>query len=354
MSLHNKIPTEARGRFDKPCSSLDAPKYAPYKDGRGTLDVGMKPIEKEEVFQVDRFWPYYMSRKHWLLAYRRNIVYRDINKKKTLNSHIEFGIMPVMLVMDLDLPFDAEKFENPNWDKEWDRYQNYSSTFAPDRTTMLEAAKYLCYYGGPPVDMWSNMGNKYGLEHLTRIVQEDVCVLRRREEGWILIAGSVCFPSYWSLKQKMGRPLQEVHASVPQMTEAINDVITKKMDDLESEKSVERFNWTMTNDRELHQPYPERTYKSLGGHKVSNANDGLYVRVERQTLTKLPANGDIMFTIRTYINPLAAIIRDITLAKGLHSAIINSSKEVLSYRGISIYRSEILECLDERIINESY
>ena len=115
MPQHNKIPTEARGRSDKPCSSLDAPKYAPYKDGRGTLDVGMKPIEKEEVFQVDRFWPYYMSRKHWLLAYRRNIVYRDINKKKTLRSHIEFGIMPVMVVMDLDLPFDAEKFDNPNW-----------------------------------------------------------------------------------------------------------------------------------------------------------------------------------------------------------------------------------------------
>ena len=87
---------------------------------------------------------------------------------------------------------------------------------------------------------------------------------------------------------------------------------------------------------------------------MGDANDGLYVRVERQTLTKLPRNGDVMFTIRTYINPLAAIIRDITLAKGLHSAIINSSKEVLSYRGINIYRSEILECLDERIINESY
>ena len=71
---------EARGRTDKPCSSLDAPKYAPYKDGRGTLDVGMKPIEKEEVFQVDRFWPYYMSRKHWLLAHRRNMFWFEMLK----------------------------------------------------------------------------------------------------------------------------------------------------------------------------------------------------------------------------------------------------------------------------------
>ena len=106
----------------------------------------------------------------------------------------------------------------------------------------------------------------------------------------------------------------------------------------------------MTNDSELHQPYSERTYDN----SINDVRNSLYVRVERQTITKLPGNDDIMFTIRTYINPLAAIIRDITLAKGLHSAIINSSKEVLSYRGISMYRSKVLECLDESIINESY
>ena len=57
---------DLRGRDDKPFSSLDTPKYAPYRDGKGQLDVGMKPIdiprnkEPEEVlFDIDKFFPSY-------------------------------------------------------------------------------------------------------------------------------------------------------------------------------------------------------------------------------------------------------------------------------------------------------
>src|SRR4030095_8360963 len=30
-----------------------------------------------------------------------------------------------------------------------------------------------------------------------------------------LVAGCVCFPSSWSLEEKMGRPLEEIHGVVP-------------------------------------------------------------------------------------------------------------------------------------------
>ena len=39
--------------------------------------------------------------------------------------------------------------------------------------------------------------------------------MRRGEDGWRLAAGSLCFPSSWSLDEKFGRPLQEIHAPVP-------------------------------------------------------------------------------------------------------------------------------------------
>ena len=34
-----------------------------------------------------------------------------------------------------------------------------------------------------------------------------------------------------------------------------------------------------------------------------------FIRVERQTLRKLPRSGDILFTIRIYIDPIAALAR---------------------------------------------
>ena len=74
-----------RGRDDKPFSSLDAPKYAPYRDGKGQLDVGMKPIDtpynkepEDVIFDTDRFWPYYRNKKHGLFVICVVLVTKDI------------------------------------------------------------------------------------------------------------------------------------------------------------------------------------------------------------------------------------------------------------------------------------
>ncbi|TIU52784.1 MAG: DUF3445 domain-containing protein, partial [Mesorhizobium sp.] len=47
------------------------------------------------------------------------------------------------------------------------------------------------------------------------LVQEDLILMRRDESGWRLAAGSLCFPSSWSLLEKFGKPLQQIHAPVP-------------------------------------------------------------------------------------------------------------------------------------------
>src|SRR4051812_17404924 len=43
------------------------------------------------------------------------------------------------------------------------------------------------------------------------LVQEDLILMRRDDSGWRLAAGSLCFPSSWSLTEKFGKPLQQIH-----------------------------------------------------------------------------------------------------------------------------------------------
>lgn len=47
------------------------------------------------------------------------------------------------------------------------------------------------------------------------LVQEDLALMRRGEDGWRLAAASLCFPSPWSLAGKFGRPVDEIHGPVP-------------------------------------------------------------------------------------------------------------------------------------------
>jgi hypothetical protein len=41
------------------------------------------------------------------------------------------------------------------------------------------------------------------------LVQEDLILMRKGEDGWRLAAGSLCFPSSWTLTEKFGRPCRK-------------------------------------------------------------------------------------------------------------------------------------------------
>jgi hypothetical protein len=350
MVLSNPNTLAATGRSDRPYSGLDVPKYTPYKDGKGQLDFGMTPIKlsgrglgdtlDESIFDIDKYWPFYINQKNWLLDNCRSVVYQDLNKKKTLKAHREMRSLCLWHVADLEHRF-PHGTNNPNWD-DW----GYDSGFF-ERVDKTDPGGshfvYRNYFGGPFFKMWREDSDKYGLEELARGVQEDLCILRRTDDGWILRAAAVCFPSYWSLHEKMGKPLKEIHGPVPQMHSSIDNLITKKLDELKGEAPVERFNWTLTPDMQLHQPSSKRNQiGEFEGHSISWK---IFIRTERQTFMKLP-NNDILFTIRTYLNSLVTACQDKELALGLQSSIMNSPIEVLEYRGIDRFGTRVIEYID--------
>ena len=47
-----------------------------------------------------------------------------------------------------------------------------------------------------------NSHSGHSLEKAGLSVQEDLCLMNRTSEGWILKAASLCFPSRWKLREK--------------------------------------------------------------------------------------------------------------------------------------------------------
>lgn len=343
-------PKHGQGIHHAAYSELVTPVFTPYANGKGNLDVGMKPIEQEEIFHFDCFYPYYMAMKNMLFEKHRDVVYQDINKKKTSPAHKWASLAAWLDLVDIEFPYTGVGTigQNPNYTStEWDNSDR--SLFQLDRDHRYEDGNtlYKCYYGGLPADLLPsnatpNYSSKYGLELLTRSIQEDVCILRRRDEGWVLIAGSVCFPSHWSLKEKLGKTLNEIHSPVPQINEAIGDIVTKKMDEMIKFKSVERFNWTYSISGLLNRAYSRTPSPPITEDKVPHT----FIRVERQTLRKIN-NGDIIFTIRTYLHLIEQICRDKDLCSGLLSAILTTPKDVLEYRGMTPHRDVLVKYLED-------
>ncbi len=137
------------------------------------------------------------------------------------------------------------------------------------------------------------------LDRAGRRVQEDLCLMVQHDGELRLAAASLCFPGRWRLADKIGRPMLAIHEPVARYAEDIGRATDDLLSRLTVERPVWRLNWSLVDDPTLFQP---------GGHGQTDAApvdpEDLYLRVERQTLRRLPETGAILFTIRTYVRPL--------------------------------------------------
>lgn len=177
-----------------------------------------------------------------------------------------------------------------------------------------------------------------------RLVQEDLIIMRRGEDAWRLAAGALCFPSSWRLADKIGRPLHTVHAPVPGFGEGTrNDqIITRMFDALRPGEPMLRGNWSIYPDAELYHPEAGNP-----GPRFSSGETA-FLRMERQTLSKLPQSGDILFTVRITIDPLPGLPRapDRRATAGELVAHLKSlDADQLSYKGITEDRENLLSKL---------
>jgi hypothetical protein len=147
------------------------------------------------------------------------------------------------------------------------------------------------------------------LQQAARFIEDDLVLMRRGENGWRLAAGSLCFPSSWRLREKFGHPLDIVHGTVPAFGTGTRNaaIIARMFDALAPGQPVIRGNWSIYPDDALHHPSsegePARRFET-GTPIIAQA----FFRSERQTLVKLPRSGDILFTIRIGVEPMASLV----------------------------------------------
>jgi hypothetical protein len=181
------------------------------------------------------------------------------------------------------------------------------------------------------------------------LVQEDLVLMQRGGDGWHLAAASLCFPSSWSLKAKFGRRLDEIHGPVPGFGPGTRNaaLMARIFDNLAVERPACRLNWSIYEDGALY--HGERTSDARAPWTAAMAARA-FVRVEYQTLRRLPDSGAILFTIRIHRDPLAAVAaapdRNRMLA-GLIASLGSLDKAQLAYKGLDSGRDLLVRRLKQ-------
>jgi hypothetical protein len=185
-----------------------------------------------------------------------------------------------------------------------------------------------------------------------RHVQEDLILMGDRSRGLFLEAGQLCFPSNWSLTFVLGMEFKSIHTPVP----GINDKrfiqkVERFISRIRPNSAWERKNWSITISEKLDTPL--ETYAQWGKlrQKVTEKNVGelVHLRVEVQRLYRLPINNDILFSIHTYLLSLSELVQNENWLKLFYSNIKTLPEDIADYKGISLYKKDLLQYLESEI-----
>lgn len=305
--------------------SVRQPTHTPYDGSSKLFTIGLKPLDPDRWIEVDEHLKPYLAEKRRLYATMPDKVF--VEEAGTRDAQRE--------VLEMLGPHLTAKFP-----------ETYGRTAAG--IEVIDAADNLA---GSTTASFSDAP----LVAASLLVQEDLILMRRDDSGWRLAAGSLCFPSSWSLTEKFGRPLQQIHAPVPGFGPGTRsaDLINRMFDGLQGQ-AVERYNWSIQADDALYHPLSNVERIDRASNRPTRFPDGdinahAFIRVERQTLRKLPVSHDILFTIRIHLDPLKVLARHpdrATLAASFAAQLQALDQAQLDYKGLTADRDRLAQSLD--------
>jgi hypothetical protein len=152
-----------------------------------------------------------------------------------------------------------------------------------------------------------------------RLLADDLVVMERREGEWRTTALLLTAPTFFSAADAFGRNLFAIHEPVPGNAPSLTSMglaarVTALFDRLPDDSVLQRFNWTLqcgdaryTPDGAVH-----RALAAALGPEAAACE--LHLRVERQTVRRLPKTGAILFTIRIALDPVRTLAPDVRAA----------------------------------------
>ena len=187
---------------------------------------------------------------------------------------------------------------------------------------------------GPPWNRLLNLG---------RQLEPDLVLLTPGEAGkWKVVAGCVCFPSYWRLTDKIGIPIEDVHDPVPGLNPSLGPAIHRYLSQMKAGGCWFRANWGLASRPDLNE-HPDR-----GRHPWPRplSLEQIWLRREDQAILSLPASGGVLFGIRVVVRSVAEVVQSSEKRRRLVRGLRTMPAELVRYKGIEKVHNELLTLLE--------
>ncbi|KMU72154.1 hypothetical protein CISG_00463 [Coccidioides immitis RMSCC 3703] len=144
------------------------------------------------------------------------------------------------------------------------------------------------------------------LEIAARLSMDDMNIILKNKEGMHYMAATAsCFQIGWRADERIGETIARMHAPVPQWEKEIGYAANKFMTRLAPEMPMERASYFIQVSRPGQQ-LPEILFQPDGvvHTDLEPQAEHLIIRKERQSFTRLPKSGALLFNVKTSLTYL--------------------------------------------------
>jgi dimethylamine monooxygenase subunit A len=297
------------------------PHFRPYRWAAPAFQIGLQPISPGDWLLVDGDYESFMCAKRAQLSLSPDRFYRTLPASLAAQRELRGAVVAHLL-------------------------DEHSALFSRSNGILT------CSAGGRSWDL-----NDESIEPLWQIsdfVQEDFMLLEESHGRQTITAASNAYSSSGRLVASVGRDVRWAHEPVPSLTTVHGSRIDRILASVHEDALCARFNWQLTPLASIFFPHDPHAANNAALKSVSAqlskdpslAPSLLHVRVERQTLRRLPATRAVAFSIHTYSDPLSSLITDLAAAEALLALLRSYSPERLRYSEMDTVHAAVIAWLE--------
>jgi len=189
------------------------------------------------------------------------------------------------------------------------------------------------------------------LLQVSYLIEEDFMLLEEAQGTLRITAASNAYSSSGRLVASVGHDMAWAHEAVPQLTHKLGGKISRVLGSINAATPCERFNWQITPMATVFFPHDDpHAANAAAMREVATelcrdpprAGEILWIRVERQTLRRLPNSNAVAFSLHTYSDPLSCVQSDPESVRAILALLNMYSEERWKYSEMDIVREPLM------------
>ncbi|KAK5127866.1 hypothetical protein LTR85_004983 [Meristemomyces frigidus] len=187
------------------------------------------------------------------------------------------------------------------------------------------------------------------LHVLLHNVPEDFAIVLRHPRTGVynFRAGIICSSLGWNVGSKIGMDLDEIHQPIPDYKEKMQFSMDRYFAKKPTDKAIQRGSWGLEIDQPLFMPPNDPHEKLRESQDPAHTVDRCHLRVDWQTLRRLPLSAGVVFNFKALFTPVSEFRDEPYIPTLLKKVLQDGKKSLMEYKNTWHTEHVVIPAMEE-------